>query len=86
MPTEFELPGSITSDEILCFPSVIRSRLVKHLEAIVPPRSGHEVSPLTEQTCLWGEEGPRRDTFSVIEEWTVQVRAAVLEVSACVAC
>lgn len=85
MPAQFELPGGGEVSEVPHFPAVIRHRLIKHLDAIVPPPSSPLVSPLKEETCTCS------DTNTVLlstasEEWTVQVRAAVLEVNYCCAC
>ena len=69
------------SDEIAVFPPLIRARLLRHFDAIVfGSTKTPNISPLNEQTCYWPVGGVHNpETFSVVEEWSLQVRAAALE-------
>lgn len=85
MPTEsVELPGGVPSPQVCHFPDSIRTRLLRHLEAIVPKRYDRRGEPMSEAgTCIWGAEAPTTESTAVIEEWTIQARAAFLEVCVC---
>ena len=78
LPIDFELPGGIESPEVAMFPAFVRSRLLRHLEAVVPSEGDPRLTPLVEETCTC-TDGAASPHFSVVDEWSVQVRACVLE-------